>query len=352
MINVQPRFDAFFAHNSLDKDLVRQIKRNLEQLARDRNIDLKIWLDEEQIGPGLILYQIQTGISESRCVVFFIGSNGSGQWQGNLELPTIANLVINSKITLIPVLLPGVQKMPYGKEYLFLDAHFWIAFSRTDDSQSLSKLLDCIKGSSVPDNDPPALDPPKKRIIQIILESKYISVIGLVTSVVVFMVWIIIYGTSTTFPPRPVQTTSPSEPVQTTSPSEPVQTTYPSDSALQIVYYAQGDKESVEYALREWRFKLGQSGKPQASSTNAIWFGSNVSLKDVKLLAEKLLEEDVPIKVIRPFDNSSSRPDKSWVIHIGADRDCPNDKRVLTLREIRDAKEFLYRQCTSWELEF
>jgi hypothetical protein len=333
------KFDAFFAHNSSDKKIVRQIKRNVEQLARDRdsNINLKIWLDEDQIVSGLLLPQIQTGISECRCAVFFIGSNGSGQWQGNLELPIITDLAIRSQIKLIPVLLPGVQEMPNDNNYLFLRAYLWIAFSRTDDRKSLSKLLNCIMGSSVPDNDPPALDPPKKRIIQIILESKYISVIGLVTSVVVFMVWIIIYGTSTTSPPRPVQTT------------------YPSDPALRIVYYARGDKESVEYALTrlgpEWTFDQGIPAQnlARASSTNAIWFGSNVSLKDVKLVAEKLLEEGVPIKVIRPFIKPSSILSKSWFIDIGADHDCPNDKRVLTLREIRNAKDFLYQECGSWE---
>jgi hypothetical protein len=328
------KFDAFFAHNSSDKEIVRQIKRNVEQLARDRdsNINLKIWLDEDQIVPGLLLPQIQTGISKCRYAVFFIGSNGSGQWQGNLELPVISNLAIRSRIKLIPVLLPGVQEMPNDSNYLFLDAHFWIAFSRTDDSQSLSKLLNCIMGISEisdPVGEHTESKPPGWGITRLILESKYISVIGLVTSVVVFTVWIKIYMTQTT--PTPVENTSTPDP------------------ALQIVYYAQGDKESVEYALREWRFKLGQSGKPQASSTNAIWFGSNVSLKDVKLVAEKLLEEGVPIKVIRPFTKPSSILPKSWFIDIGADRDCPNDKRVLTLKEVGNAKDFLYQECGSWE---
>ena len=332
----QPQFDVFLAHNSEDKDDIIKIADKLKERG------LITWLDKEQIAPGTPFQdEIQKAIPIVKSAAIFIGRHGLGRWQV-MELRSLIAQCVDRNIPVIPVLLPGVNRLP--DNLIFLREYNYVDFvRRVDESDALDLLEWGITQRRTTQTTRGTIS------IRQRLESKFISVIGLVTSVVVFMVWIIIYITQNTSPPKPRPTISPSQPVQNTSPSDP---------ALQIVYYAQGDKESVEYALKrlgpEWSFDLGGSDPnlDRASSTNAIWFGSNVSLKDVKLVAEKLLTQGVPIKVIRPFNKPSSRLSKSWVIDIGADHDCPNDKRVLTLREIRNAKEFLYRECMSWELEF
>ncbi|MDD1429374.1 GUN4 domain-containing protein [Dolichospermum sp. ST_sed9] len=147
MTNNQPQFDAFLAHNSLDKYLIRQIKTKLENLARDRNLDLKLWLDEEQIGEDGVSFHIKQGISQSRCVVFFIGLNLLGKWGLKLELQIAEQLAIESDLKLIPVLLPGVQKMPDDPIYSFLKTKLWINFNSIDDAEALDKLFGRIPKS-------------------------------------------------------------------------------------------------------------------------------------------------------------------------------------------------------------
>ncbi len=100
-----PMFDVFLAHNSKDKPQVRQIANEL------RKRGLNPWLDEEQMwGGDTPLEEIQKGLSKSKSVAFFIGFDGSGNWQGNLELPITVNLVLYSGLRLIPVLLQVFEK--------------------------------------------------------------------------------------------------------------------------------------------------------------------------------------------------------------------------------------------------
>ena len=134
------QFDAFLAHNSKDKPQVKAISNKL----KERN--LKLWLDEDEIkGGDTLLDKIQTGLSQSKSIIFFIGSDGSGKWQGNLELPIIANLVINNNIRLIPVLLPGIKELPNDSRYYFLGTRLWIPFDNINDSNALDRLYRSIK---------------------------------------------------------------------------------------------------------------------------------------------------------------------------------------------------------------
>ncbi|MGK7897066.1 MAG: GUN4 domain-containing protein [Xenococcus sp. (in: cyanobacteria)] len=138
-----PIFDVFLAHNSTDKPQVRAIASELRQRG------LNPWLDEEQMRPGdTPLEEIQKGISQSKCVVFFIGLEGSGKWQGNLELPITVDLVINSGLRLIPVLLPGVNEIPKSPQYLFMRTKIWINFESLDDREAFKNLVGSISGES------------------------------------------------------------------------------------------------------------------------------------------------------------------------------------------------------------
>jgi hypothetical protein len=128
-------FDVFLAHNSVDQPQVRVIAKKL----RERG--LIPWLDEEQINAGnTSLEAIQNGLSQSKSAVFFIGLRGSGKWQGNLELPAIASLVLESKIRVIPVLLPGVQEIPQTSEYLFLKTKTWISLESIDNTEAIEQI--------------------------------------------------------------------------------------------------------------------------------------------------------------------------------------------------------------------
>ena len=110
-----------------------------------------------------------------------------------------------------------------------------------------------------------------------------------------------------------------------------------SNPSIIIRYFPQQDAEAVKSALAPFATDKGLSDQDPELSTNAIWFGSEVRLEDVKLVAKKLLQANIPIKSIRPFNNPTSKP---FVIEVGTDRDLPPNMPVLTLQEINNAKEF------------
>ncbi|NWF59896.1 MAG: toll/interleukin-1 receptor domain-containing protein [Fischerella sp.] len=105
MIN-QPEFDVFLAHNSEDKPQVRAIAQKLRQRG------LNPWLDEEQIRPGRSFQdEIQQVIPKVKSAAIFIGLKGLGKWQ-MMELRSFTSLLVEANIPVIPVLLPGVNKIP------------------------------------------------------------------------------------------------------------------------------------------------------------------------------------------------------------------------------------------------
>ncbi|NEP87780.1 MAG: glycoside hydrolase family protein [Okeania sp. SIO2C2] len=71
--------------------------------------------------------------------------------------------------------------------------------------------------------------------------------------------------------------------------------------------------------------------------SNSIWFGSAVSIKDVKLVAEKLISSGVSIKAIRPFNKKVAFSD--LLIQVGADPEVKN-RPSLTLEEVREKSSF------------
>lgn len=98
------------------------------------------------------------------------------------------------------------------------------------------------------------------------------------------------------------------------------------------------DKDKVNKAIEELGYKveIGDS-RVEDVETNAIWFGSNVTPEDVKLVSLTLIRAGVKIKVIRPFRNSRTQRD---LIQVGADALYEN-KESLTVNEIVKALEFV-----------
>ncbi|WP_414587356.1 effector-associated domain EAD1-containing protein [Scytonema sp. PCC 10023] len=144
-------FDVFLAHNSADKPEVRTIAHQL----KTRNI--KIWFDEEQIPPGRSFQdEIQKAIPLVKSAAIFIGLQGLGKWQ-EMEVRSLTTRCVEKGIPLIPILLPGVTKLP--EKLVFLKEYTWVDFSKSiDDVQALKKLVWGITGTqSSPQQKPTEL---------------------------------------------------------------------------------------------------------------------------------------------------------------------------------------------------
>jgi hypothetical protein len=90
----------------------------------------------------------------------------------------------------------------------------------------------------------------------------------------------------------------------------------------------------IEYRDRE------PSRKMSKRQTNAMWFGSDVSLADVKYVALTLIRAGVKIQGIRPYSTSSTNPAyKRNIIEIGASVDVENEP-AYTIEGILDSDGF------------
>ena len=131
--------DVFLAHNSNDKPSVEIICEKLKVRG------LKPWLDKEQIPPGRwFLDVIQDTIREISSVAVFIISHELGRWQV-VELRAFISQCVERKIPVIPVLLPGVDKIP--EEFVFLNEFMWVKFkTNVNEEEALDNLIWGITG--------------------------------------------------------------------------------------------------------------------------------------------------------------------------------------------------------------
>lgn len=113
-------------------------------------------------------------------------------------------------------------------------------------------------------------------------------------------------------------------------------------SDITIVVYAKELEKEVNTSvvipsLQELGFRIDtRTSGLQRVESNAIWFGSDVHIDDVKLVAYQLIGAGLPIKAIRPFRNPQA---KATRIEIGGDASIVN-RPLLTVEEIRAASEF------------
>jgi tetratricopeptide (TPR) repeat protein len=131
-------FDVFLAHNSADKPFVREINTKLKQRG------LKTWIDEDQIAPGRSFQQaIQQAIPRVKTAAIILGKDGIGRWQ-NWEIEAFFSQLVNANKIVIPVLLPGLDKVP--EDLTFLQQLRWINFENVEDRNSLELLIWGITG--------------------------------------------------------------------------------------------------------------------------------------------------------------------------------------------------------------
>jgi len=132
-------FDAFMAHNSVDKLAVQKIAAYL------RKNGLTPWLDKEQIAPGRFFQDaIQEHLPRCKSALIFIGRAGVGRWQ-TVEIRSLMSRCVEQNIPIIPVLLPGAAEIP--TELLFLKEVQWVKFRRNiKEEDALERLLWGIRG--------------------------------------------------------------------------------------------------------------------------------------------------------------------------------------------------------------
>ena len=131
-------FDVFLSHNGHDKPSVRELKRLL--VARG----LRVWLDEDELQPGLPWQELlEAGIETSASVAVLIGPDGLGPWE-DAEMQGALRLAVANKRAVIPVLLLGSPAEPQLP--MFLGLRTWVDLRDGFNDERLEKLIWGITG--------------------------------------------------------------------------------------------------------------------------------------------------------------------------------------------------------------
>jgi len=114
------------------------------------------------------------------------------------------------------------------------------------------------------------------------------------------------------------------------------------ENSVVVEYFPKDvDNGVVEKALRSLDYQLILLPSLAVDvPSNSIWFGSKVSLEEVKLVAEILISSGVKIRAIRPFQKKVKFAD--LLIQVGADPEIEN-RPSLTLEEVRNKSSFSSR---------
>jgi hypothetical protein len=134
-------YDVFLAHNSKDKDAVRQINDGLTGQG------VRSYFDDTEIEAGALWEQLAAAISNSCTTAIFLGKEGLGPWQGKFELVGIIQRAIREDShKIIPILLPGVDRVP--SDLSFLEGFAYVKFESLDNLEAndeFQKLVRFIK---------------------------------------------------------------------------------------------------------------------------------------------------------------------------------------------------------------
>ena len=100
------------------------------------------------------------------------------------------------------------------------------------------------------------------------------------------------------------------------------------------------DPEVVRKNLESLGFQVDlKSPNVQGMPTNAIWFGHDVPISVVKLVALTLVRAGVALQTIKPFVHSDNESEWARLIQIGSDGDY-SESAVLTASFINSQTEF------------
>lgn len=126
-------FDVFLAYDSQHESQVIGIANKLRQRR------LNPWLEAEQMRPGSWSQDvIQQAIQNVNCAAIFLGSEELPKWE-LIKLATLISGFVEVGRPLIPVLLPGVDRIP--EHLLFLNEIYCVRFTNgIDDVKAIDKL--------------------------------------------------------------------------------------------------------------------------------------------------------------------------------------------------------------------
>ncbi len=138
--------DVFISYNRADSAAAKQMSELLESKG------LKTWLDSNELAPGVLFQdEIQKAIRQVKSAAILVGPTGTGKWQA-AELRSLISQSIERGIPVIPVLLPGVSRLPLS--LTFLSEFNWVQFRESiQESDSISRLIWGITGTR-PGADP------------------------------------------------------------------------------------------------------------------------------------------------------------------------------------------------------
>jgi hypothetical protein len=139
-------YDVFLSHNGMDKPIVCELSKRLE------SANLRVWLDENQLRPGMPFQDLlERGIRASTSVAVMIGKDGIGPWE-NEEMRAALQLATRKELPVIPVPLPDAPKRP--ELPLFLALRTWVDLRPKMTDENLEKLIWGITGEKGPKPSP------------------------------------------------------------------------------------------------------------------------------------------------------------------------------------------------------
>ena len=106
---------------------------------------------------------------------------------------------------------------------------------------------------------------------------------------------------------------------------------------ITIRYYKHKPDEKKVYELKELKYYIHerkvQGDASLKESSNALFYGNNIKIEDIKIVVYTLLQNGVPIKSIQPSKFGSSW--KSNAIEIGV-KDSLDNKNIISLEQLRN----------------
>lgn len=135
-------FDVFLCHNSLDKEEVREIGRQLQKEQ------IRPWLDEWELLPGYPWQRaLEKQIAHIKSAAVFFGAHGIRNWQW-LEAEAFLREFVSRGCPVIPVIMRSASLEP--EIPVFLKGMMWVDF-RQERPDPLHQLIRGIRGAQEPD---------------------------------------------------------------------------------------------------------------------------------------------------------------------------------------------------------
>ena len=131
------RWDVFLSYNSQDRSFIRTLKQELEAK------DLRVWLDEEELQPGVsTLASMESGLTSSNSVVVAVGKEGLGTWEQE-EVQAALRQAQRDGRPVIGVLIPGAE---HDELPVFLGNRTFVDLRPGITAEGISRLVWGITG--------------------------------------------------------------------------------------------------------------------------------------------------------------------------------------------------------------